>query len=78
MADVVTDFNVKLWNGTYYCTVRFPDNTSQELKSPTDLTYTQWQEKITAAWDAHNTPIPEPDECQCPACKKPFTCPNRR
>lgn len=60
MADIVTQFGLKLWNGAYYCAVRFPDGASQELKSPDDLTYKQWQEKITVAWDAHINPPPEP------------------
>lgn len=77
MADVVSQFGVKLWNGQYYCTVRFPDGTSQELKSPDDLTYKQWQEKIATAWSAHIEPVPQPGECTCPNCKKPFVCPNR-
>ena len=79
MADVVNKFEVKYWpdTKTYFCRVVFPDGTKQELNSKTDLTYSQWQEKITAVWIAHTTPVPGPAECQCPACKKTFICPNR-
>jgi len=58
MADIVDKFGVRLWNGFYYCTVKFPDGFSQELKSATDLNYAQWQEKITVAWDTHINPPP--------------------
>jgi hypothetical protein len=58
--DVVDKLGLKFWNGFYYCTVRFPDGTSQELKSAKDLTYTQWQAKVIVAWDAHQNPPPEP------------------
>lgn len=79
MADVVNRFEVKYWpdTKTYYCKVQFPDGTRQELNSKTDLTYTQWQQKIKDAWIVHTTPVPAPDECQCPNCNKPFVCPNR-
>lgn len=78
MADVVSKLeSVKFWNGFYYCTVRFPDGASQELKSAEDLTYTQWQEKVKVAWDAHTAPLPPTKECTCPSCDKPFVCPNR-
>ena len=79
MADVVNKFEVKYWpdTQTYYVKVQFPDNTSQELNSKTDLTYTQWQALITTAWIAHTTRVPLPNQCVCPACKKPFDCPNR-
>jgi len=39
MADVVDSFGVRLWNGVYYCKVKFPDGDSQEIKSKEDLTY---------------------------------------
>ena len=77
MADIVDKFEVKFWNGFYYCSVRFPDGTSQELKTADDLTYTKWQEKIKAAWEIHIEPVPEKDECQCPKCKATFVCENR-
>lgn len=77
MPDIVPKLDLKFWNGFYYCTVRFPDGTSQELKDANDLTYNQWQKKISAAWSAHIEPVPGPTECQCPACKKEFVCPNR-
>lgn len=72
------EFIIKFWNGQYYCKIRFPDGTKQELKSKDDLTYTQWQEKIKAAWETHQNPDPEPDECKCPECKKTFVCENHR
>jgi len=78
MADVTDRFSVKFWNGFYYCNVVFPDRTKQELKSKDDLKYRQWQEKITAAWEAHQNPKPEQDECQCPKCKANFVCENHR
>jgi hypothetical protein len=77
MADIVDSFGVKLWNGCYYCTVKFPDGAKQELKSNEDLTYSQWQGLIKQAWEAHITPEPKADECQCPKCKAIFVCPNR-
>jgi len=61
MADVVSQFVMKLWNGSYYCTVKFPDGASQELKSDADLTYAQWQVRIGAAWAARQN-LPEPVE----------------
>jgi hypothetical protein len=54
--DVVDSFGVKLWNGAYYCTVKFPDGTKQELKSKEDLTYSQWQGMIKTAWEVHQNP----------------------
>lgn len=75
--DIVNQFGIRFWNNFFYCTVRFPDGASQELKSATDLTYKQWQEKIAAAWSAHTAPPPPPEECKCPNCEKPFVCPNR-
>jgi hypothetical protein len=77
MADVVDKFNVRFWNGFYYCKVAFPDGFSTELKSADDLDYTEWQVKIKDAWTLHNTPVPGLDECQCPDCKTTFICPNR-
>jgi len=77
MADIVDKFEVKFWNGNYYCKVQFPDGTKQELKSKDDMTYGKWQEKIKVAWEVHNEPEPEPDECQCPKCKATFVCENR-
>jgi hypothetical protein len=74
MADVVDKFGVKLWNGTYYCIVKFPDGTSQELSSKTDLTYSQWQTKIKEAWDASQKPPPESNGCPMNDPK----CPNYR
>lgn len=75
--DVVDRFNIKFWNGYYYCNVTFPDGFKQELKSQDDLTYTQWQGKIKEAWEIHQNPDPEPDECKCPKCKANFVCENR-
>jgi hypothetical protein len=77
MPNVVEKFGVKFWNGSYYCSVVFPNGTRQELKSDADLTYTQWQVEIQKAWDASQVPEPKPGQCTCPACKKPFDCPNR-
>ncbi len=77
MADITDRLSLKFWNGFYYCTVKFLDGTSQELKSDKDLTYTEWQAKVKAAWETHTAPPPPPKECTCPACKKPFICPNR-
>ncbi len=58
-ANVVDEFRLKLWNGAYYASVRFPNGQTQELKSDTDITYTQWQVKIKAAWKAiQNPPAP--------------------
>jgi len=78
MADIVDKFRVRFWNDVYYCKALFPDGSTHELKSRDDLTYRQWQIKLTEAWDAHQDPEPEPDECQCPECKKTFVCENRR
>ena len=68
-----TKFEVKLWNGNYYCKVIMPDGSKQELNSKSDLTYTQWQVKIQDAWDASQIP-PEPDKCplgyDCPYLKE--------
>jgi hypothetical protein len=74
---VVDKFQVKFWNGSYYCKVMMPNGQSVELKSGDDLTYTQWQEKIQAAWDDIQNPEPTPEECQCPKCKANFVCENR-
>ena len=60
MANVVDQFTVKFWNGSFYAQVRFPDGTSQELKSATDINYAGWQAKISAAWDAIQNPPPPP------------------
>ena len=65
---VVDKFDLRFWNGFYYCAVQLPDGAKQELKSDTDLTYGQWQEKITSAWDASQIPEP-PAECLCSQCK---------
>ena len=47
----VTDkFEVKFWNGSYWAKGRFPDSSTFELKSRTDLTYTAWKAKIVKAW----------------------------
>jgi hypothetical protein len=67
-------FTVKLWNNKYYCSVVMPDGTKQELNSDKDLTYSQWQEKIKAVWEASQKP-PEPEKCplgyeDCPYFKK--------
>ena len=77
MTDVTDKFIVKLWNGFYYAKVAFPDGTSAELKSADDLTYTQWQAKISTAWDAQQNPEPTEKECQCPKCGTTFVCENR-
>jgi hypothetical protein len=77
MADIVDKYESRKWNGEYYCKVRFPDGTVQELKSAVPLNYDEWQAKITAAWEAHIAPPPAPEKCTCPACGKPFECPNR-
>ncbi len=77
MADIVDKFESKFWNGSYYAKGKFSDGATFELKSKDDLTYTQWQEKIKIAWEAHITPEPKPDECQCPKCKATFVCENR-
>ena len=77
MADIIDKFRVRFWNGAYECQVVYPDGYKTTLKSRDDLTYRQWQEKIKTAWDSHNTPEPEPDECQCPDCNQTFVCPNR-
>jgi hypothetical protein len=61
------NFTLKFWNGSYYATVRFPDGTSQELKSTEDLTYTQWMEKIDKAWAASQIP-PVVETCLYPQC----------
>jgi len=76
--DIVDSFGVKLWNGYYYCEVKFPDGTKTELKSKDDLTYSQWQGLIKKAWEVHIEPVPEPDECVCPKCKATFVCENRK
>lgn len=74
MADIVDKFTVKLWNGKYYISVVMPDGTKQELNSAEDLTYKRWQEKIKAAWDASQEPVPEPNGCPMNNPK----CPNYR
>jgi len=60
MANIVDKFSVQFWNRSFYCTVRFPDGSSQELKSAADLNCAGWQAKIAAAWDAHINPPLEP------------------
>jgi hypothetical protein len=61
MADVVDKFSVRFWNGEYYCAVKLSDGSSQELKSATDLNYTQWQTRISAAWaEKQIPPVVEP------------------
>ena len=70
-------FEIKLWNGSYLAKVKFPDGTTQELKSKDDLTYTQWQVLIDKAWEEKQKPIPEPDECACPKCNATFVCETR-
>ena len=77
MADVVSKFDLRFWNGFYYCSVRFPNGAKQELKSSTDLTYKKWQEKINVAYEEHIKPTSKPDECACPKCKATFVCENR-
>jgi len=57
---IADKFSLKLWNDAYYCSVVFPDGTRQELKSDADLTYSQWQAKIDAAWAAKQVPEPQP------------------
>jgi hypothetical protein len=69
--------NLKFWNGFYYCTVRFPDGTSQELKSAEDLTYTQWRAEIKKVWESRIVSQPSTEPCTCPLCQKSFVCPNR-
>jgi hypothetical protein len=75
---LVDRFNVKFWNDVYYCKVQMPNGQVVELKSRDDLTYRQWQEKISEAWDSIQNPEPEPNECQCPKCRATFVCENRR
>lgn len=58
---VVDGFRLRLWNGAYYASVRFPNGQTQELKSDKDLNYAQWQEKIAVAWEAIQNP-PKPEE----------------
>lgn len=70
-------FEMEFWNGSYYFRGKFPDGVSFELKSKEDLTYTKWDEKYQLALKEHNEPAPQPNECQCPECKKTFVCPNR-
>ncbi len=72
--NIVDKYTLKFWNNTYYCLVRFPDGSSQELKSDKDLTYTGWQELITKTWEEKDKP-PEPTkEWVCPGCGKSFVC----
>jgi len=78
MAGEVDSFGVKLWNGCYYCNVTYPDGFKVELKSVEDLTYSQWQGLIKKTWEAHITPEPKTEECQCPKCKATFVCENHR
>jgi uncharacterized iron-regulated membrane protein len=54
--DIVDKFQLKKWNGSYYCSVVFPDATRQELNSKTDLTFAGWQVLIAEAWKAHIAP----------------------
>ncbi len=70
-------FESKFWNGSYWAKGKFFDGSTFNLKSKDDLTYTQWQEKIKAAWEEHTKPEPKPDECVCPECEKTFVCENR-
>lgn len=51
-------FQIALWNGQYYCRGRFPDGVGFELKSNTDLTYTQWEAMYQTALDEHDNPSP--------------------
>ena len=53
---VTEKFQIKFWNGQYYCQGKFPDAITFELKSKEDLTYTQWRAKITQAWIASQEP----------------------
>lgn len=75
MADVVNKFEIRLWNGQYYCNGKFQDGKTFELKSAEDLNYTQWKVLIDKAWTESQKP-PVPIQCICPACKKSFVCPN--
>jgi hypothetical protein len=57
--NVVDQFHLKFWNGSYYAMVKFPNGQSQELKSATDLNFAGWQAKIKTAWEAiQNPPVP--------------------
>jgi len=60
-------FELNFWNSQYYAKVRMPDGSLQEIKSATDLTYTQWKEKIEQAWTDSQIPAP-PAECICSQC----------
>ena len=61
-------FELKIWNGQYYCSVKFPNGLTLELKSTDDLTYTQWKEKIEKVWNDSQIPEP-PAECLCGQCE---------
>ena len=60
MANLVGQFTLKFWNGSFYAVVKFPDGTQQELKSQEDLNWSGWQAKIDAAWNAIRNPPPDP------------------
>lgn len=74
---MVDKFDLRFWNGFYYCKVQFPDGSKQELKSKEDLTFGKWKEKAEKTWEDSQNPEPEPDECQCPKCNAVFVCENR-
>jgi hypothetical protein len=68
--NVVDRFTVKLWNGAYYASVKFPNGQTQELKSVEDLNFVGWQKKITAAWDAIQNPPAPPEPVTLDAATK--------
>ena len=51
-------FQVSYWDmtDTYECKGRFPDGNTFNLKSKTDLNYSQWKQKIKTAWEAYQEP----------------------
>ena len=51
-------FQISYWEmtKTYECKGKFPDGSTFNLTSDADLTYTQWKEKIKAAWQAAQEP----------------------
>ena len=62
---VTEKFQIKLWNGQYYCQGKFPDTSTFELKSTEDLTYTQWKAKIVKAWADSQEPPEMPILYEC-------------
>jgi hypothetical protein len=51
-APVVDKLQVRLWNGKWYARAILPDASKVELKSDTDLTYSEWIALFEQHWEA--------------------------